>query len=398
MKSKIFTLLMFVGITAFSQGNVVFFTEFGELFYVSMNGVKVNATPMANVKVEGVKAPGAMVLITFVDPSLGVLHKNVMATDGMENTYKVKRNKKGEWKILPFTSVAMDGAAVTSNTINTSGDPVLIQQKVADPVVDQTVQTTTAVQGTTGVGTTSTTINTTGTNTNVQTSANPTSSGLSLNVNMNGGQSNQQVVTNTNVQPVNTSTTTTTTTTQTSSVKPNNTGVSFNVNINGGSLNTALNNLSNTITSTVTTSTSDPVATDNTAILVDNSQQQTTQNATPVTDASLIQTSTVSTSSGSGCMMAMSDIDFSDAKSSISSKSFEDSKMKVAKQITENNCLSVSQIKEVMGLFSFEQSKLDFAKYAYGHTSEKNNYYKINDVFTYESSIDELQTYIKANK
>ncbi len=396
MKSKIFTLLMFVGMTAFSQGNVVFFTEFGELFYVSMNGVKVNSTPMANVKVEGVKAPGAMVLITFADPALGVLHKNVMATDGMENTYKVKRNKKGEWKILPFTSVAMD-AMVTSNNTNTSSDPVLIQQKVADPVVDQTVQNNTAVQGTTGVGTTTI-------NTNTQTSANPNNSGLSLNINMNGAQSNQQVVSNTEVQPVNTSTTTTTTTTntvnttQSNTAKPNNTGISFNVNINGGSLNTALNNLSNTVTSTVTTNTTaDPISTNNEVILVDNTQQQTTQNAIPVTDGSLTQTTTIS-NSGSGCMMAMSDGDFSDAKSSISSKSFEDSKMKVAKQITENNCLSVSQIKEVMGLFSFEQSKLDFAKYAYGHTSEKNNYYKINDVFTYESSIDELQTYIKANK
>ena len=90
----------------------------------------------------------------------------------------------------------------------------------------------------------------------------------------------------------------------------------------------------------------------------------------------------------------MSQNDFADFKSSVSSKSFEDSKLTIAKQALNNNCLLTSQVKEVMLLFTYEQSRLDFAKYAYSHTYDLGNYFKINDAFTFETSIDELNTYI----
>ena len=47
-------------------------------------------------------------------------------------------------------------------------------------------------------------------------------------------------------------------------------------------------------------------------------------------------------------------------------------------------------------MFSFEDSKLDFAKYAYERTYDIDNYYKVNDAFTFESSVDELNEYIQA--
>ena len=48
-----------------------------------------------------------------------------------------------------------------------------------------------------------------------------------------------------------------------------------------------------------------------------------------------------------------------------------------------------------MLLFTFEDTRLDLAKYAYGHTFDIGNYYKLNDAFTFESSIDELNKYIR---
>jgi hypothetical protein len=99
-----------------------------------------------------------------------------------------------------------------------------------------------------------------------------------------------------------------------------------------------------------------------------------------------------------GCPWPMSEQDFADAKRSISSKSFEDSKMTIAKQITTSNCLLCSQIREIMNLFSFESTKLDFAKYAYDYVYDLNNYYKLNDAFTFESSIDDLNEYINRKK
>ncbi|HCM29439.1 MAG TPA: hypothetical protein DHW83_01290, partial [Bacteroidales bacterium] len=86
--------------------------------------------------------------------------------------------------------------------------------------------------------------------------------------------------------------------------------------------------------------------------------------------------------------------DFASAKASISSKSFEDSKLTLAKQIAASNHLTSKQVKEIMQLFSFEDSKLDFAKYAYKFVYDPNNYYIVNDTFKFSSSIDELNEFI----
>ncbi len=97
-----------------------------------------------------------------------------------------------------------------------------------------------------------------------------------------------------------------------------------------------------------------------------------------------------------GCPRPMARGEFEQAKASISSKSFEDSRFTVAKQIIQSNCLLSSQVKEIMLLFSFEDTRLDFAKFAYAYTLDLRNYYKLNDAFTFESSIDDLDRYIQS--
>lgn len=96
-----------------------------------------------------------------------------------------------------------------------------------------------------------------------------------------------------------------------------------------------------------------------------------------------------------GCSWPMSPADFEQAKHSIASKDFEDSKLTIAKQIINSNCLLSSQVREIMLIFSYEDSRLDFAKYAYAFTLDLGNYYKVNDAFSFETSIDELNQYIQ---
>lgn len=95
-----------------------------------------------------------------------------------------------------------------------------------------------------------------------------------------------------------------------------------------------------------------------------------------------------------GCHYPMSPADFNRAKGSISSQSFEDSKLTIAKQIATNNCMLSDQVKEIMNIFTFEETKLEFAKFAYGRTHDLGNYYIVNDAFTFSTSIDELNSYI----
>jgi Domain of unknown function (DUF4476) len=97
-----------------------------------------------------------------------------------------------------------------------------------------------------------------------------------------------------------------------------------------------------------------------------------------------------------GCPNPMMANDFESMKNSIGTKTFEDSKLTIAKQILNSNCLLSSQVKEVMLLFTFEDTRLEFAKYAYGRTYDIGNYYKVNDAFTFETSIDDLNEYISS--
>lgn len=98
-----------------------------------------------------------------------------------------------------------------------------------------------------------------------------------------------------------------------------------------------------------------------------------------------------------GCPWPMDESEFSNAQSSVSSKDFEESKLTVAKQITGSNCLTADQVKRIMGEFDFEDSKLEYAKFAYNKTYDIGNYYKLNDAFDFESSIDELNEYINGH-
>lgn len=97
-----------------------------------------------------------------------------------------------------------------------------------------------------------------------------------------------------------------------------------------------------------------------------------------------------------GCSWPMSATEFAEAKKSIESKSFEETRMTTAKQVGRDRCFTTEQVKGLMGTFNFEDTKLEFAKFAYDRTYDIGNYYRVNDAFTFESSVDDLNSYIQA--
>lgn len=99
-------------------------------------------------------------------------------------------------------------------------------------------------------------------------------------------------------------------------------------------------------------------------------------------------------SNNGGCMSHMSSSDFDAAKRSINGQSFDDTKLSTAKNIASSNCLSAQQVKDICQLFSFEDSKLEFAKFAYVRCTERNKFFIVNDVFSFSSNVDELNAYI----
>ncbi|MBS1683354.1 MAG: DUF4476 domain-containing protein [Bacteroidetes bacterium] len=164
------------------------------------------------------------------------------------------------------------------------------------------------------------------------------------------------------VQTTVTETTTTTTGTNAANVGVNmgGMGVNMNVHINDPNLSTQQTTTTTTYTTTTTTGSTPP----------------------PPPPAA-----------AGPCAYAMTSADYASAKASIEKATFEETKLKSAKSIISNNCMYADQIRSICRLFTFEASKLDFAKFAYKYCYDKNNYFKINDVFEFDASRDELSTF-----
>jgi hypothetical protein len=45
--------------------------------------------------------------------------------------------------------------------------------------------------------------------------------------------------------------------------------------------------------------------------------------------------------------------------------------------------------------FNFEKNKLEVAKFGFDYCTDKNNYYLLNDAFSFASSVDELSSYLE---
>lgn len=120
------------------------------------------------------------------------------------------------------------------------------------------------------------------------------------------------------------------------------------------------------------------------------------------------QTTTTTTTSGGtyvepvaeGCVngRAMAQNNFNGALNSVKNQNFDDTRLKTAKQIVSANCLTAAQIAQMCKVFGFEQSKLDFAKFAFPYCTDPNNYYKVNDVFEFSTSVDELSDYVSGGR
>jgi hypothetical protein len=85
---------------------------------------------------------------------------------------------------------------------------------------------------------------------------------------------------------------------------------------------------------------------------------------------------------------------FNDAKQSISGASFEDTKLSTAKTIFGTNYMTTDQVMEVCNLFSFENTKVTFAKFAYSRTVDPQNYFKVASVFSFDANKRALNDFI----
>ena len=335
-----------------AQASAVVFSEAGEKFTVYLNGEKKNSTPQPNVKIQGLTSDFYQARIDFEDAMLADFSEGNFAVQrGSEVTYIVKRNKKGEFVLRYYGQT--DG--VVEEGVKESHSEVKSFAEVDDTDHSEDVQInqTISIQEQPVAKTTVTQTTTTTTKSQPAKTAPATGGNVSMGINVDGV----------------------------------NMGISINASEMGGSMDMNMDveeTEHTTITTTTTTTTSQ-------------SEQAPKPAPKPVAKPAPAPAPVAAPAKPTGrCASSMAPASFSKAMDNISSSTFEDSKMTVAKQVTKANCLTSAQIAEVMGLFSFEDSKLQYAKYAYDFCYNQGDYYEVNSAFTFESSIEDLNQYLES--
>lgn len=83
-------------------------------------------------------------------------------------------------------------------------------------------------------------------------------------------------------------------------------------------------------------------------------------------------------------------------QNSIQHESFDNTKLLIAQQALRGGYLVYTQdVKSIMNQFTFEKTRLEFAKFAYAYTYDRQNYFQVNDAFQFSSSIRDLNRFLE---
>ena len=327
---SILTLALLCKLSA-QENHLIVFSEDLNPFYAYVNGVKQNVEPQTNVKVTGLELQSYKLKVIHVDETIPTLDKNLYFEPmGMANTIKITETRKG-FKLRFFGQVPLSQSPGEYTEIPYHETAYEEEMEVVQETVVMDTQMNTNVS----------TGRPTGSNTTTE----------SVNMNVSTGK------------PTGSNTTT----------------ESVNMNVNIGGINMGMDvNISETTTESV-----------------EMDQQITYQQSGNYAEIEeVVYDEEVTHVSSGPCSSLMGSGDFESAKKSIESKTFSDSRMIVAKQITKGNCLSAEQVRDVTSLFDFESGRLEYAKFAYDYCHDQGNYYKVNDAFEFEMSIDELDEHL----
>jgi hypothetical protein len=409
------TLVSFTTIVAQRTSNLVIFAEDATPFFAVVNGIRQNIDPQTNVKITGLTNNANTVRVIFSNTAIPALSQNIYFQDmGVEATIKITNTKKG-YKLRYFGEVPLETAPVdntqwvstfqvsepTVNTIvNSNNNATVVTTTVVEEVVTTSNVGTGNVNMNTNVGANgfgnTTTTTTTGTNENMN---------FNTNVSVNDGAGmNTNVGMYTNVN----STSSNSGKGESVNIGVNMGGVGFNMNVNvtetgmdvgqnvqynesvssTTSTNTSgFGNTATTSNTTTTTTTTTTITNSTTGGGFDNWNTGTSQGTTPS------QVQYVEGYTGFvGCAVPQSKVD--NIKNAIDNESFSSNKMQVAKQATKNKCLTTAQVIEIAEMFSFEDDKLEYVKYAYDYTYDRDNYYQVNSIFSFSATKDKLNAFL----
>lgn len=341
MRNLTFLLLLAVLAPCLSSAqtsNLTLFTEDGQRFFVILNGLRYNDDPQTNVALKEIPAENYKAKIIFEDQGLGEVNKNLFLESGKAYTFNIrprKDNQVAKW------------ARQAKSEVKNEFDGDTIKQDYSDPnelYVMRLISVTSFAQAQAAPPPRP-----------AQPAAHPA----------------------TQYPSAQSQTTTTTTTTSSTAPQGQAGNVSMNISIdaqgNGGGGSVSIN-------------ASDGYYEESSSTMV----TTTTSSSAPAPAPAPNHYVMPGYAGPYGCPWPMEPSDFAAAKSTIASKTWDESRLSIAKQVTQSNCLFADQVKEITDLMEWEETKLDFAKFAYGYTYDQGNYFKVHNAFEWETSIEEL--------
>lgn len=90
--------------------------------------------------------------------------------------------------------------------------------------------------------------------------------------------------------------------------------------------------------------------------------------------------------------------DMNDLESKVEAKPGDLDKAKVLKTTLETRTYNTAQVRSMLGWLNFEDTKLDFAKWAYKNVSDKSNYRDLQSEFSQQESKDQFNAFIGSQK
>lgn len=91
------------------------------------------------------------------------------------------------------------------------------------------------------------------------------------------------------------------------------------------------------------------------------------------------------------------DQEFSDMVKTLRNEAFSKNRLTLSKTIIRaKKCFTTKQIKEFMGLFNFDDERLELAQFAYDYVTNQDVYYLLSDAFSFSSSKENFQKFLES--
>jgi len=395
MKLILSVFITLVSVFSMAQSNLTIFNNGGQQFYAILNGIKQNSQPQTNVYISGIKNGGYSLKIIFADGKTADVDKNLFIESPSDITTRITF-KKGKGKLQLVSLVSTEGVITPGAVIYRPSDAAVYSDAV---VLTTTVQSTTT-QTTNGNSNTNAQVPTTNPNANFNMNVsgngidpnmqngnvgisinvsgmdpNMQNGNMGVNMNVNATGLDQQVNPNANVNVnVNASG-------MTQTVTPSN-NANINMNVNANGMNTQQTAGQTSITTTTTTTTTNSGG--NVNYQTNNQQNQINTQANVNTSGAII-----------ACNRTLNNLPT--FLEELKDQRFEDDRIESVKLALNSTCLTTEQAGKIVELFTFDENKLEVAKFLSDRLMDRENATALVKLLTFDSNKMEYRKYVASH-